>query len=298
MKMLPRLFVAALFLVFAYDVVAQVSVNAAFNRNTVEAGDTFTLRVMVSATNGEPGKVDFSPWRDLLPADNILAQSGWSRSGGRWVRNFTLVAFDDAELSLPPLKVFLHSGEAIASNPLNITVHSVEPPADVNEAEPIRDILREPEHWTDYWPWVIGGLAVLTFMWWIARRKSPQPVAVAAPPPPVPKVPPYQLALQQLTMLEQQQPWKKADGIEPYYARLSLIVREYLEGRFGIPALESTTREILPLLKSKGFPENLHGTLREILQESDMTKFARNQPPAHYHEQALNLARQLVMSSN
>ncbi len=292
-----RLLVATLFGGFTFAAVAQGSANAAFNRNTVEAGDTFTLRVMVTATNGEPGKVDFTPWREMLPADNILAQSGWSRNGGRWVRNFTLVAFDEADLQLPPLKVFLHSGEAVASNPLSLTVHALDAPADVNEAEPIRDIQREPELWTDYWPWALGGVVVLAFLWWIARRKSPEPVVVA-PPPPAPAVQPHQLALQQLSILEQQQLWKKPDGIEPYYARLSLIVREYLENRFGIPALESTTREILPLLKNKGFPENLHGALREILQESDMTKFARNPPPEHYHEKALNLARQLIMASN
>jgi hypothetical protein len=117
------------------------------------------------------------------------------------------------------------------------------------------------------------------------------PVQAPAPPP----VPPHQVALQKLTILEQKQLWKHG-GVEQFYAELSLIMREYLENRFRIPALESTTREILPLLQNTGFPENLKNVLREILHESDMTKFAKHPPPEQFHEKALNMARQLILS--
>jgi hypothetical protein len=285
----------AFFLICSLNIGAQNGANAVFDRNTVETGDTFILRVIVAARK-EPGKVDFSPWRDLLPADNILSQSGWSRSSGKWVCRFTLIAFDSARLELPPLKVPLKVGDSVPTNPLVLTVKPTPAIADVSKAEAIRDIRREPVLWTDYWPWALGAVAFLALIMWLLRRKKPKPVAAIQAPPPPPAVPAHELALREINILEQQQIWKKGQ-VEPFYARLSLIVREYLERRFGIPALESTTREILPLLKTAGFPENLNSVLREVLHESDMTKFAKNPPPEHFHEKALNMARQIILAT-
>ncbi|MBV6440679.1 MAG: hypothetical protein EPGJADBJ_02351 [Saprospiraceae bacterium] len=285
-----------LFLCFAAGVAAQ-SANAVFDRNAVETGDTFVLRVMVTGVSAEPGKVDFSPWRDLLPSDNVLSQSAWTRTGGRWVRQFTLITFDSATLRLPPLKILLRSGDSMLSNPLDLAVKPTYATTDVSDAETIRDIQREPLLWTDYWPWGLGGVLLLLLMIWLLRKKKPKPaVAVHLPPQPAPVVPPHQLALQKLNILEQKQLWKHGE-VEQFYAELSLIVREYLEGRFGIPALESTTREILPLIKKAGFPDNLDGVLRELLQKSDLTKYAQHPPSQTFHEKALHMARQLVLAT-
>lgn len=287
-----------IFLNYALSVAAQSSANAVFDRTAIEAGDTFVLRVMVGGVSAKPGKVDFSPWRDLLPADNILSKSDWTRTGGRWVSQFTWIAFDSAGLELPPLNIVLKAGDTLRSNPLKLTVKPTYTTADLEEAEDIRDIQREPGSWMDYWPWAAGALLLLLLMMWLLRRKKPKPVAVVqVPSPPSPAIPPHQLALQKLAVLEQKQLWKQGN-LEPFYAELSLIVREYLEGKFQIPALESTTREILPLLKNAGFPENLHSVLRDVLHQSDMTKFAKNPPPEHFHEKALNMARQLILATS
>ncbi len=282
---------------FAISAAAQSSANAVFDKTSVETGDTFVLRVTLTGVRTEPGKVDFSPWRDLLPADNILSRSGWSRSSGRWVSQYTLIAFDSAGLQLPPLKIFLHTGDTLRTNALALTVKPTYATADVSEAETIRGIQREPVLWTDYWPWALSAILFLVLITWWLRRKKPKPAVVVqtqAPPPPV--IPPHQTALQKLTILEQKQLWKQG-VIEPFYAELSLIVREYLEGRFKIPALESTTREILPLLTNAGFPDHLNGVLREILHESDMTKYAQHPPPEKFHAKALDMARQLILAT-
>jgi len=281
----------------AIGAAAQGSAHAVFDKATVETGDTFVLRVMVSGINAEPGKVDFSSWKELLPAENVLSRSGWSRVGGRWVSQYTFITFDSADLALPPLRILQRQGDALESNPLELKVKPTYATAEVDDAETIRDIQREPASWMDQWPWALGAVLLLALLWWRLRRKKPEPVAVFEPTAPVqPAIPPHQVALQKLTQLEQKQLWKKGN-VEPFYAELSLIVREYLEGRFQIPALESTTREILPLLKTAGFPDNLNGVLREILHESDMTKYAQHPPPEQFHAKALDMARQLVMAT-
>jgi hypothetical protein len=96
-----------------------------------------------------------------------------------------------------------------------------------------------------------------------------------------------------LADLEKQKPWEKGEVL-PFYVSLSLILREYLEKRFGIPALESTTREILPMLKNGELTETMREALREILESADVAKYADWPPEGHFHQKNLASARRLV----
>ncbi|MBL7782677.1 MAG: hypothetical protein JNM22_15725 [Saprospiraceae bacterium] len=275
---------------------AQAVANAVLNKAVVETGDTFSMRILVNNAPAEPIKVDFAPWAPTLTSENILSESAWSRNGRRWQRQYTLLLFDSARLELPPLNVILRNGEKLPTNPVELSVTPTPGGSDVSDADTIRDIQREPTHWTDYWPWAAAGLALI-FLLVYFRRKKPQPVPqVIAAPPPTTTIPPHETALKQLAALEQQKPWKN-DRTDAFYADLSMILRTYLERRYQIPALESTTREIMPLLKKTDFPTTLAKALQEVLYQSDMAKFAAQPPAAQQHEKNLHSARQVVMSS-
>lgn len=274
---------------------AQAVANAVLNKAVVETGDTFSMRILVNNAPAEPIKVDFSPWAPTLTSENILSESAWSRNGRRWQRQYTLLLFDSARLELPPLQIILRNGEKLPTNPLELSVTPTPGGSEVSDADTIRDIQREPVHWTDYWPWAAGGLALI-FLLVFFRRKKPQPLPQVIVPPPPPQVPPHEIALKQLAALEHQKPWKNG-RTDAFYADLSMILRTYLEQRFQIPALESTTREIMPLLKNTNFPASLTKALQEILYQSDMAKFAAQAPEEQQHEKNLHNARQVVMSS-
>ncbi|HND87524.1 MAG TPA: hypothetical protein PK971_04305, partial [Saprospiraceae bacterium] len=98
---------------------AQTTATAALNRPVVEAGDTFSMRVLVAGMQSEPRRVDFSAWYAAgFAPENVLSRSAWSRSGARWVQQFTLICFDSAALRLPPLYVHTHLGDSLPNNPL------------------------------------------------------------------------------------------------------------------------------------------------------------------------------------
>jgi len=287
-------FCVAIFCCLTCAASAQSSASAVLDRNMVETGDTFGLRVLVAGTNVAPQRVDFSAWKGLLPPENVLSQSAWTRSGGRWMRHITLIAFDSGTLQLPPLTVRNHLGEAVPTNPLQLTVYPT--PANVENADPIRDIRREPIHWTDYWLEALTVLLLLTLIGWYFRRKKPKPVAVVvAVPRPTPVVPPHEVALQKLEVLERQKPWKHGT-VEQFYADLSMIVREYLEKRFSVPALESTTREIIPMLAQTNFDQKFSKPLREILYEADMAKYAQQLPAEQACENSVKAVRRLLVA--
>jgi len=280
-------------LAFSAGLSAQAVANAVLEKSTVETGDTFTLRVLLNNSRVEPLKVDFSAWAPMLTSENILSESPWSRAGTRWQRQYTLLAFDSARLVLPPLSVQLRSGEKLMTNPVELLVTPTPAGNEVSDAETIRDIVREPTRWTDYWPWAAAALAVVILAMWFFRKK-PKPVQQVAPV--MIQAPAHETTLQQLAVLEQQQPWKHGKT-EQFYAELSMIVRGYLERRFNVPALESTTKEILPLLKKTDFPDAQAAVLRDVLNQSDLAKFAQQTPPEQSHEKNLHNARKIVMAS-
>ncbi len=293
---LPRWLLLA-YCLLPFSGYAQTSASAILNRPVVETGDTFTLRVLVGGTQVEPKKVDFAAWyATSFSPENVLSQSAWSRSGGRWVQEFTLITFDSATLRLPPLTVRLHLRDSVLTNPLELAVRPTSAKADVRTAETIRDIRREPVHWTDYW---LEALCVALFVslvvWYFRRKKTPPPVLPSTPPPP-PPTPVHELILEQLAALERQKLWKQGQVVQ-FYAELSLIVRTYLERRFGVAALESTTREILPMLKNTDFPSGQSEALRNLLQEADMAKYADRLPPEQSCENAIAAARRLVIAT-
>lgn len=108
---------------------------------------------------------------------------------------------------------------------------------------------------------VVGGWAFVVYGRW------------AAPPLPAPPPPPHEIALLQLRALREQG-LLAAGEYQPFAYRLSEIFRTYLGARFGFPAVESTTTEIL-----QGMPEPLQrlrreGDIRRVLDATDYVKYA------------------------
>lgn len=75
--------------------------------------------------------------------------------------------------------------------------------------------------------------------------------------------------------------------MKEYHSELTYILREYLESRYGIQALEQTTSEILEQLREADFDKSHSVNLASLLQTADLVKFAKAQPPVEFHEQAM-----------
>ena len=76
---------------------------------------------------------------------------------------------------------------------------------------------------------------------------------------------------------------------------MSHILRAYLEDHFEIPALESTTRQIDRALKErKQLTDTQRAELSELLQLSDLVKFAKAEPADDLHQRGLERVRNFV----
>lgn len=273
---------------------AQPKAFASLQPDRIETGDTSGLILLVSGLNTAPGEVDFSPWSEVMPLANIIGRTEWRRSGAQWTRRFTLIAFDSANLQLPPLKVRISTGEPLLTNALTLLVFPTRAGREISDMARIRDIRREPASWMDDWPLIAGLFLVsLLLVWWLRKsRKKPAPLVQELNLAP-PSLSPAELAMQKLGALQQKQLWKQAQTKE-HYAELSLILREYLETQYRIAALESTTPEIMQLLAGSSLSPSQLKELKELLQKTDLVKYAQSQPPNETHEAVLVKASALI----
>ncbi len=279
------------YLLSAGQISAQVS--AKLDSTRLETGHPMTLHL--TAIGSKPEGVDFSAWDSLVPADNRLRQSVWELREGRWVKDMTFTIFDSAQLILPALKVKLANGANTETNPLVLTVYPTQVPN--NQLLDIKDIRREKAEWLDYWPLfaALAGLILLAVLaWWFLRKPKPQPEIVSR----TIQLSPAELALKKLDVLEQQQFWLHGPAqLKVHYSELTHIAREFLENTFRVPALESTSDELLAALARTNFPAEHAPALRDILNWADLAKFAKGEPPADFHAAAIEKIRRLVLAA-
>lgn len=73
-------------------------------------------------------------------------------------------------------------------------------------------------------------------------------------------------------------PLQSSKQFEQFYIDLGDAIRLYFERMYSIPALESTSREIIYDLNRKMVDERLINQTRSVLREADMVKFAKFNP--------------------
>ena len=106
-------------------------------------------------------------------------------------------------------------------------------------------------------------------------------------------IPAHEIAFQRIKELEEQKLWQQGET-KGYYVALTDILRQYIEGRFNVPALESTTDEIMDGLKLKEFPDQLKKRLNDLLSLADFVKFAKLQPGPGENMEGMEIAKDFV----
>jgi hypothetical protein len=88
--------------------------------------------------------------------------------------------------------------------------------------------------------------------------------------------PPEETAREKLKALKNS-PLLESGNFKEYYIELTNILRSYLEGRYSISALDRTTSELMKELKHILERKDI-ATFRDLLERSDVIKFAKGSP--------------------
>lgn len=131
---------------------------------------------------------------------------------------------------------------------------------------------------------LVLALAVVA-IWLLARHLAKRGKSLTDLFKPEPPLPPHIVAIAALEELQNQKLWQNNKHKE-YYSALSDILRTYLDGRFGVGAMEMTTDEIIDAVADIELPQKSAMDLVSVLRDADLVKFAKAMPEASENESA------------
>jgi len=276
-----------------------VAVTTRLSPDPSNVGDLLVFEVM--AAHPRDVRVNLPTRLSFEPLHHVRTEEGEPEPTGDGLRKtfrIELQHFEVGEAQIPSFPLTYVDAEG--------GVHTVQIPARpftvesllVNEDDPKRrgedpPISREyPDTTTELVLWsALGTLMAALVAWLVLRRLWGRERQVVLPPP----IPPHEVAFGALDELQRGGLLDEGQ-VQAYYVELTEIAKGYLEGRFGVPALDRTTDEIRQsLLRDGGRLAPLSADeVVEFLQRCDLVKFARYEPAREDSEHALGEVRHMV----
>ncbi|MFG0328568.1 MAG: BatD family protein [Phycisphaerales bacterium] len=264
-----------------------------------------SLRLTIRVDAPVDAEIEVEGVTDAVPRDwRVQTPSAESRdipAGAPRIFEFQLEPFLPGEYRIEPIQIAIRStrgGDTRAeyeTEPITITVRSVIPEG-VDDTEPaaIRGVI-EP-HRIDWTPWLwailLFGVVLMAFAIWrmlnsgrVRRSDGVRPL------------PAHLVALRELDALIGEGLIERGD-FKRYYARLTAIVRRYIEQRFGLRAPERTTEEFLHEAREAGLFRGVElEQFEQFLFAADLVKFAKHEPTRRQADEAAGTARRFIEQS-
>jgi len=189
-------------------------------------------------------------------------------------QRLTLMTFDTGYVTIPSLQLSAANSQLL-TDPIQLYVNTIA--VDTTQAfKPIAQPIDQPMSKKEVFPWVLGALLLVLagiVVWFVVKHRKPKHIEgddhVRGP-----VIPPYTKAIGDLESLKQQKLWQ-AGKVKEYYSGLTDIAREYIEGQFGVNAVEMTTDDILEEVSELHFNDSLFGKLKDTMELADLVKFAK-----------------------
>jgi len=298
------LLVAMLLLFCSFTQAQQVLVNVKIDTNIMLIGDQ--TNVTFEATFPESAMLSLPVFSDTiidkLEILNISDIDTVKENGNIKIKQTYLVTnFDSGWYVIPPLNFTIgfpnmNRVDTIQSIPVYFGVMTM--PIDTANANAITDIKalkNAPITFQEVLPFAgLGfGVLILAFLIYLLYLKltHKEPLFIKHEKP---KVPAHIIAFSELDKLKEDKLWQKGQ-VKEYYSRLTDIVRIYIEERYGILAMESTTDEIIDGFRISGtLDKELKDGLFDTLVRADFVKFAKANPLADENDESLKFAYKFI----
>ena len=197
------------------------------------------------------------------------------------VKKYGLTQFDSGRYVIPKLLVKINQKE-FRSDTLSILVNNVKVDTTKQQMYDIKNIIAtEEEPSSEWWKWLVlllliiaSGFAAYFISKKIQKREDSAEEFFASP---------IEKAIAYLQNLDKKQLLQKGE-VKEYYSEMTDIARTYIEESVKVPAMESTSSELIAALK-KAISEKKMFINREeldkfkwVLENADLVKFAKSKP--------------------
>jgi len=290
-------------LCFSFSSSAQeIKATATLDSNVIKIGQQVKLKLSIQykTDNGKHIKIQWPEITDTLRKElEVVGQSKLDtlipdkNNPVQIIQSKTLyiTSFDSGYWAIPQIKFMVNDDtNGIFTEPLllhvggmavdtTIAIKDIKPPYD--QSYSFLDWLKDNMYVV--WGTIVAILLTLLIIYLVRRFRKVKPEVIMAE---TPKIPAHVIAYEKLEKLKNEKLWQEGK-LKLYYSSLTDIVREYIENRFKIQAMEQTTDEILYGFRNVAIDEESKTKLKQVLILSDLVKFAKEQPTPTENEMCL-----------
>lgn len=195
------------------------------------------------------------------------------------IKKYGLTQWDSGSYVIPRLEVLINDNKFF-SDSIRVEVAPVVVDTLKQHLYDIKEIMEAKKPF-NFWliPLIILGLAIFAAIVYFATRKRKEKQKKEKEI----TVSPIEKANSQLKNLEEKNLIEKGE-IKAYYSELTDIARTYIEEAIEVPAMESTTSELMSALQKAMIKKRLTlneetlENLEKVLRQADLVKFAKSRP--------------------
>ena len=253
------------------------SVNTA--KNKIGAEFRLTLKTDVDTLS----KVKFPEAKSFGALEVIQSYKiDTVKNGARYelIKKYGLTQFDSGKYTIPKIPVLIN-GKMVFSDSIKVEVNNVKVDTLKQKMYDIKGITEVESPLGTWWIYVLILLAIAVLGFFIykyikKRQSEPKMEEIVFKSP-------IEKATTLLQQLERKELWQKGE-IKYYYSELTDIARNYIEEEIHIPAMESTTSELIEGLRRAAKQQKLKlsnetvENLEKVLKQADLVKFAKVKP--------------------
>ena len=195
------------------------------------------------------------------------------------IKKYGLTQFDSGRYVVPSIKIFINS-KPFMTDSLLVEVSNVEVDTLKQKMFDIKDIAPADNTIGDWWKYLLIIALIVgigAFIYWFIKKRQEKKLQEEIYKTPIEK------ATSLLDTLEKKELWQKGE-VKAYYSELTDIARNYIEEAIEIPAMESTTSELIQGLRAASvkkkmtLSQEIIENLERVLKQADLVKFAKSKP--------------------
>ncbi|RAK23753.1 hypothetical protein B0I03_103219 [Flavobacterium aquaticum] len=257
-------------------------ISSSIDSTQIKIGSQFNLTI--KAKVNEKDKVVFPDGKffgaleilESYPIDTLKNDNQYEL-----IKKYGLTQFDSGRYVIPKLLVKINQKE-FRTDSLSILVNDVKVDTTKQQMYDIKDIIAtEEKPMSEWWKLLIlllliiaSGFASYFIIKRLQKDKEQKEEFFASP---------IEKAIAYLQNLDKKQLVQRGD-VKEYYSEMTDITRTYIEESIHIPAMESTSSELMEALKKAIADKKMFvnreelDKFKKVLENSDLVKFAKSQP--------------------
>ncbi len=194
------------------------------------------------------------------------------------IKRYGLTQFDSGKYEIPRLAVLINK-KPIYSDVISVQVNDVKVDTlkqKMYDIKPIIEVPYETNYW-NYLAWLALFSGLIALIYFLIKKQQKKKIEAEVYKTPIEK------ATSLLNILEKKALWQNGN-VKEYYSELTDIARNYIEEALDVPAMESTSAELIVALKQASITKKMKLSqetilnLESVLKQADLVKFAKSKP--------------------